>query len=86
MKYFTVSILLEDRHDSEQRTYLFDNEDEAKGFSAHMLNLYGYMEANVQEHNSFDTYDSAIQDVVESIGPSSDHLPASGLVRHRQDV
>lgn len=70
--FYTVSVLLEDGHHSEQRTYLFNDKTEADGFATHMRDLYGYMEANVEEHNDFTTYDSAIMDVVDSIGPSKD--------------
>jgi hypothetical protein len=51
--------------------FAFDDESEASQFASHVQDLYGYGDV-VMAADTTHTYDSAIQALVEAIGPSED--------------
>ncbi len=73
MKIYTVSFVVPAKYEpdtDDPMTFVFEDENEAVLFHEHLLNYY-FINASLLS-DSTQTYDSAIQAVVEAIGPSSD--------------
>jgi hypothetical protein len=55
----------------EPLVFVFDDHEQAIEFQDHIRDLYEIPNVNVME-STIDTYDTAIQAVVEAIGPSDE--------------